>query len=93
MNPRVEPLAKQLYNVFKSTAIKADRFADGTVEEWEDVEAEFQEIFRAQAKYVLSTYTENDRLRAENARLKEEVKNLHQTQEDQREFYLNELER
>lgn len=61
---RTESVAKQLYNVFLGKAKEQDETQDEMDTQYEEQTNEFKELFRAQAKYVLSTFHENEKLRA-----------------------------
>ena len=63
---RTEILAKQLYNVFVGVLVEkdADLPERWEISQFEEVEDAMKDCFRAQAKYVLSTYHDNERLRA-----------------------------
>src|ERR1700732_4840389 len=67
---QVERIAKQLFNVAKHVENGQDSVpAEDTP--WEPAESDIQEAVHAMARYVLSTYTENDRLRAKVKQLEE----------------------
>ena len=63
-----ERIAKQLYNVAKRVEDGQDSVSAEDIE-WEATEADIQDVFRAMGRYVVSTYTENDRLRDKVKRL------------------------
>jgi hypothetical protein len=66
----IERVSKQLYNVAKRTEDGQDSVPPEDLL-WEEADNDVQEVFRAMARYVLSTYTENDRLRGQRLRVKQ----------------------
>lgn len=68
---QVDHLARQLYNVFRGKMNTLPDYEDDQWETWEEMlKSSEVEAFRAQALYVLSTYRENDALKAEIRTLK-----------------------
>ena len=58
---QTESLAKQLYNVFVGVLVGVD---ENEREDYEALGDDIKNCYRAQAKYVLSTFNENEKLRA-----------------------------